>query len=594
MALNVLGRAYIEVHADTSPFAKEMLKEVEAISTAAEQQSQGAGKRIGRGLAQGVERETARSAPKVASRIFAAFSNIFRRNSNRRLFNSTASNRFAQEAADVGTKMGASLGSSFFSTATGALGAVGKSVTSLLGSLGSSIGNVGANGPFAASIGLLIVTGIPAIVGAVIALISVLGPLLNLLFLLPAALGGAVAAIVPLTFAFKGFGTAVAAVASGDLKAINEAMKELTPSARAVAREVGGLAPAVKELGRVAQESFFSRLTGGKVTAAWKSLTGTLKSGFATVGTAAGDFGAKLLALAASPEVQKFLAAMFKLASESFFGTLGNAILNFLRVMALLGVESLPALQRLTAGFARMIDKFSAWIEESIRSGEFDRFMDKLFKALDNVGRLLSSGKNFIVSVIGGPEQQAHAQLFFDDIIKTIDDLTAFFKSDQGKRAISAMIGLADTFLWILKNTLLIFLQIIAAIDLIIEGIIELIGLLPGVNLPGAKWQPPRVARQTFGAAPGHAEGGDFNREHLAWISEGNKRELVIPMTDPSRARDIANRSGLSTMLKQDTIVNVYVGNEKLMSYVDRGVKAGVSQFGRAMARGPRPVGVNG
>lgn len=601
MAVNVLGRAWIEVHADTAPFGRELEEEILAITKAGEKMATPAGQRIGKGLSKGIERESKKAAPRVGNSIFSAITGAFRRRRGGGLLNGVGGD-LERESRRLGLRMGSSLGSSFASGASSGLEAVAKSVGGIFSSIGSSIGNVGSAGPLAPILGALIVFGIPALIGAVISLISVLGPLLNLLFLLPAAIGGVVAAIFPVIVAFKGFGTAVAALASGDLKAINEALKDLTPNARLVAREVAALAPSFKLIQKNVQDAFFGQITGGRITAAWRRLFGIIDGGFVLVAQSAGRFAADFIKLSTSPEVAKFIANMFKFASASLFGTLGNSLLNFLRVMAVLGNASLPALERLTAGFANLITKFADWIEGSIESGAFDTFMDKMFKALDSVWQLLRASGSFIKAIIGGPSEQALAQGFFDDIIQVIDDLAAFFRSEDGKHAIRAMIILAKEFLLFLNLILTVFLNILATIDKITDAVINLISLLPGVKVPGATWQAPRGGTGgSLGQAalsikpPGHAMGGDFSREHLAWISEGNKRELVIPMTDPGRARDIANKSGLSSMLHSEgTIVNVYVGNDQLMSYVDKGVQAGIGQFGRAMTRGPRTVGVGG
>lgn len=597
MAVNVLGRAYIEVHADISPFAREMERDILAVTKATERKSVPAGQRIGRGISQGIERETKKAAPKVGNSILASITSAFRRGRGRGLLGGVGPDLEGQSKR-LGLRMGSLLGSNFASGAASGVAAVGKGLAGVFSSIGSSIGNVGSAGPLAPILGALIIFGIPALIGAVISLISVLGPLLNLLFLLPAALGGLLAAIFPVVVAFKGFGTAVSALASGDLEAINEALKDLTPNARLVAREVASLIPSFKTIQKNAQDGFFGQITGGRITTAWRSLFRIIDGGFTLVAQSAGRFAADLIKVAASPEVAKFIANLFGFASGTLFGTLGTSILNFLRVMAVLGNASLPALKQLVGGFAGLIDKFSTWIEGSIKSGAFDSFMEKMFNALKSVGELIRSGGSFLKAIIGGPSEQALAQGFFDDIIKVIDDLAAFFRSEEGKHAIRAMIILAKEFLLYLEIILMIFLHILSTIDKIVDGIVYLISLLPGVKLPGATWQAPKtggnIASKVMGTI-GHATGGDFDQEHLAWISEGNKRELVIPMTDPGRARDIANKSGLSSMLHSEgTIVNVYVGNEQLMSYVDKGVQAGIGQFGRAMTRGPRTVGVGG
>lgn len=50
----------------------------------------------------------------------------------------------------------------------------------------------------------------------------------------------------------------------------------------------------------------------------------------------------------------------------------------------------------------------------------------------------------------------------------------------------------------------------------------------------------------------GHSQGGIFSQEHLAWISEGNKTEAIIPVADSPRALSLMKAAGLDQLvLKQ-------------------------------------------
>jgi ApbE superfamily uncharacterized protein (UPF0280 family) len=82
----------------------------------------------------------------------------------------------------------------------------------------------------------------------------------------------------------------------------------------------------------------------------------------------------------------------------------------------------------------------------------------------------------------------------------------------------------------------------------------------------------------------------------LARIAEGGKREVVIPLTDRSRAMALADRSGLTSMINNnnDVAVNVYIGDEQIQARVDRRVAAGIKGLTSAMKYGPRPIGIGG
>lgn len=599
MAANVLGRAYIEVHADTKAFGQELLRETQAIATLAERQSGNAGERIGKGLSEGIQRESRRAAPKVAGTLYRAIGrDLFRVGRGGRLI-SQLRESMVEEAVVVGAKVGGSFARSFATGAADGFQAVLKTLGGFVTAIGSSVGNVGSQGPFAAILGGLILTGIPAIIGAIIALASALSGLLNIVLVIPAALSALLAAIIPLVVAFQGFGEAVGALASGDAEKLNEALKNLTPSARAVVRELLPFVKIFRDIRRFAQESFFRQLVG--VFPQLKGFfSGTVTGGFVQVAASAGEFTRNLLLLANDPAVKTFFAQSFEFAA-SLFRTLGPPVLALFKALAQMSVAAFPTLDKLAKGFGNLLLKFANWIDTTVKNGEFERFMDKMLLAFDNLGRLIESGWNFLKSLFGGPQEQKEAQDFFDQVIETIDALTAFFKSPDGKMALQGMIDLAKIFLQGLLAILIGALSIVGAIEAMASGLREVLRLLGLVssnqnrlNPIGAKQLALNAGNQTLGAAPGHATGGDFNREHLAWISEGNRREIILPMTDPRRAMAIASSSGLTSMLNEQMSVNVYIGDEQIAARVEKVAQGAVKQFGRSYKFGPRFVGVGG
>src|SRR5437016_4876329 len=49
----------------------------------------------------------------------------------------------------------------------------------------------------------------------------------------------------------------------------------------------------------------------------------------------------------------------------------------------------------------------------------------------------------------------------------------------------------------------------------------------------------------------GHAGGYYGSQEHLAWISEGNKSEAVLPLSDPARSLAIMEQSGMAALARR-------------------------------------------
>lgn len=573
MATPTLGKAWIEVHANTKPFAKELGVEVEAIAKAAEPGARSAGTHLGREVAKG-----ARSGiKKEAANVWRSVKDIFSRNNRR-------DRNFFQN-------IGASIGE----TLVAGLSQGAKGVGNIFTSIGSSVGNVGSSGPLAGVVGGLIVFGIPALIGLVIALIAQLGALVNVIGLLPGALSILGAAIVPIVVAFQGFGEALGAVLEGDPEKIAEAMKNLTPAARGVVREFQAMLPLWRELKRVTQENFFREIQGS-FTSFSKQITPTLIKGFGLIATIAGKLASQLLAMASSPQVLKFLDALFATTGGVML-TLGPAIINLLAALAEVGRASLPTLKELLDSLARVMNDFSDFLTRSVANGQFDKFLDKFMAAFDNLWLLLKSGWNLTKTILGDANEESDAFLLFQGIIDMIDSLTEFFKSETGKKGIQGMINLAGGFLVILEKVVIAIFSMLAAFQSVLETINDIAQgirtVLALIGLADERRLAPKMKSKLSGAFQGHAEGVVSDKEHLAMISEGNKREAVIPLTDPARARQLADESGLTQMLgDRDTQVIVYIGDEQVMARVERRVAAGFKAFGRNMKYGPRPVGV--
>lgn len=89
---------------------------------------------------------------------------------------------------------------------------------------------------------------------------------------------------------------------------------------------------------------------------------------------------------------------------------------------------------------------------------------------------------------------------------------------------------------------------------------------------------------------PGYADGGIIDKQQVAVVGEGNRREVVLPLTDPRRTRELAQQSGLMNVLGGDgaSMVIVYIGNEQLDSRMYRVANRNSKDQARLMTQGPR------
>lgn len=86
----------------------------------------------------------------------------------------------------------------------------------------------------------------------------------------------------------------------------------------------------------------------------------------------------------------------------------------------------------------------------------------------------------------------------------------------------------------------------------------------------------------------GYADGGIFDSPTVGMFGEAG-REVIIPTTKPRRAAELIQQSGLGDMFGSgSTNVNVYIGNQQIDAYIDDRVNRQMSQTARSMSYGSR------
>lgn len=94
------------------------------------------------------------------------------------------------------------------------------------------------------------------------------------------------------------------------------------------------------------------------------------------------------------------------------------------------------------------------------------------------------------------------------------------------------------------------------------------------------------VATRAAGPQP-HAHGGVFSTPHVGLVAEAGP-EAIIPLSNPSRAAEVLNESGLSSMLSPT--VNVYIGNEQIQAYIAVETNRQLAISARSMSYGTRGI----
>ena len=459
----------------------------------------------------------------------------------------------------------------------------------LLESLGFAFTKAGSGiGSFLITAGALLIV-IPLIVGPIMTLLSQLVGLLGLLNALPAATAVAVGAVLPLIVAFEGFGAALGAVLENDPDKLTEALKRLTPAARAVVKEIKALLPTFTEIRKAAQEAFFAPIVDS-ITEFFRVVgAGNISQGFANVAGSIGGLVANLIRLGSTPAFVSLGALLFGDQSKlgaigEFFRITGPAINSLLTALAVAAETSMPIALDLVKSMAGGIERFAKKIEELSQNGEFNSFLSEAKDTADSLLALLNELLGTFKDIFD--ETDDGGQRFLDNITKALKDLREWLASPEGKEGMKGMIDFANAFAAVLVGAA-------ATLGKIIEGIIWLrkaLGL-PGDFTTKEQRGPGKLTpKGQYGKQM--AGGGIVTRPTFALVGEAGP-EAVVPLNNPQRAKEVLGQAGLLSLAETmgsvlNPIINVFLGDEQIKAILRTEVERGLKIVSRMIFQGVR------
>jgi hypothetical protein len=422
------------------------------------------------------------------------------------------------------------------------------------------------------------------------ALISFSGVLATL----PGILGAVGLAGGTLAIAFGGIGDAITAVASGDLKKIDAALKGLAPAAKDFVLEFRGIIPVFKDIKKETQQNFFEQFKG-QATEVVKNLGFTFGEGFKSLATNLGSLVKTVLNKLSSDKAAHFFEKLFDTAN-GFVTNVGPPLLNLLSSFAGAFEKTLPFVDKLFEGLGGGLDKFAAFIDEKVADGSFERFLTKAFEtagllgdAIGEVGRLLEA--MFADSNTTGND-------FLETFTNAIATLADYFESEPGKEALETLVQLgkllAITVAVIVAGTIQ-WLTWIRQIEKAVKNVYQTFKAALGLyhEITGAASGIGHAFSIGARALPGFAVGGIVTRPTVAQVGEAGP-EAIIPLNNPSRARQVMEDAGLVSIAagmgsSDGATVIVYLGTEQITDILDVRVDKGLSRAARSLSRGDRP-----
>lgn len=458
-----IGDAFISVHADTSPFDRELTRNLDRVADDSERELNRSGRGIGDKVSDGIGTEIKRRGKTfvraiedgtknsvIRVRSLIRFDRI--RDSLRRRFRRDVGDTLAEEVADAFDRVGRS-------------GVFNRLTQGVADAIGAGF-NVSGRSPLIA----ILIPAILALVGVIGAAIQAVNALIAVLFIVPALLGSIALQVGVVAIAFQGLGKAVqGAFAAKNAKELEEALKDLTPSARAFVKELLPLREFFKTLRDTVQERFFAQLTG-VITSLRAALGPTLLSGFASLATAAGGFLRDFGRVLGSPAFVKFLQQLFA-ATNEWVNTFGRALFGprgFLPALTEMSTTLIPFLRRFGDITVRFFEVLSGLMFRFTSFRGTPEWLDQMAATLQKVVDLAFNLGDFLFVFLKGLDE-AGGQNLITTLSEALQELIFFLSSPVGRKAMEGLVDIGIIGIKSFTGLLIVFLTVVAAFESFFE-----------------------------------------------------------------------------------------------------------------------------
>lgn len=466
-----LGDAFIEVHADLSPFRREvraaMARMSKDVEKDADRQGTAIGRRLGQKVREGMNQGlgstrinrdavidlNTRLDRTSAARTEAAVRTLTRDREIDVSINRRSLNRTVNQVDSLNNVLVRAFQRTF----------------NIIDRLFSSIINVGERIPGAGfAIGA-------TIIAAIVELIGLLGfvsqALLGIASTLPLIGIIGAASIAPLVLVFSNLGEAFKTL-GGDAKEFRAAIKDLGTDTRFVFRRMRESVLFFLDIREAVQENFFGPIRDALEDLDTGPLSTVFAAGFGGVAAGAGRMAAAFIELFEHPEAAEFFQSVFRLA-ELTFDEVGGAIIELIGAFANLASETIPDVERGIVGVGDTIRGWADSLNEFVDSGRFREWLDEAERKLGVITELLSEFWDLIITVVRGTDEDVNDIL--GRVTALIVSMNEFFQSEAGETALEGMRITLELMSVIVLGILAAFTGIffiVGAIGRLIDGVI--------------------------------------------------------------------------------------------------------------------------
>lgn len=589
-----LGKAFIEVHADTKPFARELASELDKIIRASEKDVKVSANKLGKTIAEDTGDGIRKNRKRIGKGLDDALTDATRNSGG-------AFSRFAASIVD---------------TIDDGISGLPAELKVILGAA------LIALLPVAIALGSALAAGIVA--GLTLGGLTAIGALIAFQFTEVQDAGQRF--VVDLRNMFLDLGKYLAGPVLGAMDLIRERLAGLAPELQGVFARVGDVIIPVVDSVIGALEQFLPGFRNG--LASIDKFLIPLQVGFRLIGKAAGEFFETILNNDDAPEALydllifvedliQFFTALVDIGLD-FYGTLRD-IFEFLGIVE----ESGKDLEKFSKefglaegganGFRKAIEGTIDPLEQETQAVEdlnkaikqyetllnaninnqiaWEQALDDFTASVKENGRTLDittqAGRNNATALLELANAALRTRQDQIDLTHDVDGAQAAFEKQRAKiYEVARQMGLSQTATENLIGALLaipppkptgITPGSLANLKEFRSVLAAVIGLLPGLGVAGA----------LLGGLNAYASGGIVTSPQVGLVGEAGP-EAIIPLNNPARAQQLMAESGLSSMASPN--VNVYIGNEQIDAYIDDRVNRRMVFTARSLAYGGREI----
>lgn len=617
--MTTLGEAFIEVHADTKPFAREIAPQLktilDAVGTKGKKQAIGAGKKITEGLDEGIAKRfpiLGGRFKKLGDWIDKLRDRVDKQGGLRQAFEKLAKGNFiltrlfGQFGLAVGgafKRVGA-LAKGMFSLLQGVdmvfqgvMGLATEGFKTLIGvsadfarvqstlamgfaKIGTALASAAAEAIAAApaiAAMVVVVAALGAALGALfLALTVALAPfaaLLNLALALPAAIGVLLAVVGPLVFALKDLGDVFKVLSERDPKKFAEGLKKLPPVMRELVAILKPFKARFDQLRDTVQKAFFEPILK-QLGPTLDSVLSTLLVGFSAIASALGQVVAQVMAVFKDPAFSGMLTD-FMLTLADFIRANAPMLAELMKALGAMASAALPVVKELLSKFGGFLGEFAAWIMGAITDGRFENWLRIGISALQVIWGLVKALIGLFTALFGS--LQSGGKDFLKIITDAINKFTNWVKSPEGQHALENMVKLAKLIAQAFK----------VALGWVISMVNKLSKVIDAIEWINNHTGNPLGTLGNLLAKAGYSGGGVVPEDQVAMVHKGEP--ILDPANSVARNRAILSQAGMLDVLEpQAPVVNVYIGNEKLDARTDYRIAQSNRVQARALSTGPR------